>query len=173
MRGVLDRVRTDRRVAIGLVLAILFLIAWIAWAVFVWNENGSAAGIGVLVSWPAVLAMVASPFVAVAWFLRKQKEGAADTAEDEDEGPEDDEDASEGGRDEADEDDGEDHEAVADDGAGSEAAGGGEVENDEGPRDDEDEADEDDEGSENGSETGGGSEPGGEPERTGSEGGEG
>ncbi|HEX6586339.1 MAG TPA: hypothetical protein VF052_06275 [Solirubrobacterales bacterium] len=107
MSAVIDRVRTDRRVAIGLVVAALFLVAWIAWAVYVWNENGSDAGVGVLVSWPAVLAalaLVASPFVAVVWFLRNREEGAtaadpadeAAEAEDEEEDEDSDDEGSEG-----------------------------------------------------------------------------
>jgi hypothetical protein len=117
MSDVIYRVRTDRRVAIALVLAALFLIAWIAWTVYVWSENGSAAGIGVLVSWPAVLlalAVVASPFVAVAWFLRSREEGEAteDGADDEEasdepseEGDEGSESVDEGGEDEDDSED--------------------------------------------------------------------
>lgn len=66
-----------RRIAIfaaaGLVVAI-----WIGWTAYVWNENGSTAGIGVLISWPAVfaaLALVSVPFVGAGLFVRSQRAG--------------------------------------------------------------------------------------------------
>ena len=58
------------RVIIG---AILFVL-WIAWTVYVWTENGTAAGLGVLISWPAVLAvlaLVAAPFVGAVVLVRR------------------------------------------------------------------------------------------------------
>jgi hypothetical protein len=81
MRAVIHRVRSDRRLAIALVVAVLLLSAWIAWTVYVWNENGSDAGIGVLVSWPAALAalaLIASPFVVGAWLLRSREQEGRD-----------------------------------------------------------------------------------------------
>ena len=57
--------------AAGLIVAI-----WIGWTAYVWNENGSTAGIGVLVSWPAVfaaLALVAATFVGAGIFVRSQR----------------------------------------------------------------------------------------------------
>ena len=77
MSAVFHRVRNDRRLAIALVVAVLLLSAWIAWTVYVWNENGSDAGIGVLVSWPAALAalaVIASPFVVGARLLRSRED---------------------------------------------------------------------------------------------------
>lgn len=66
-----------RRIAIfaaaGLVVAI-----WIGWTAYVWNENGSTAGIGVLISWPAVfaaLALVSVPFLGAGLFVRSQRTG--------------------------------------------------------------------------------------------------
>lgn len=65
--------------AAGLIVAI-----WIGWTAYVWNENGSTAGIGVLVSWPAVfaaLALVAAPFVGAGMLVRSQRTaGEADLA---------------------------------------------------------------------------------------------
>lgn len=57
--------------AAGLVVAI-----WIGWTAYVWDEHGSTAGIGVLISWPAVfaaLALVAAPFVGAGIFVRSQR----------------------------------------------------------------------------------------------------
>ncbi|MBM3667777.1 MAG: hypothetical protein FJW90_09925, partial [Actinobacteria bacterium] len=55
----LERARGDRRVAIAWIAGALLFVAWIGWTIYVWSENGSAAGVGVLVSWPAVLAALA------------------------------------------------------------------------------------------------------------------
>jgi hypothetical protein len=71
----------------------LLVAAWIAWAVYIWTENGASAGIGVLVSWPAVLAalaLVTSPIWGTGLFLRRRRtaaeEGADGGIDDEDEG---------------------------------------------------------------------------------------
>ena len=50
--------RRRRKIAVA-VAASLVVAAWIAWTVVIWDRNGAAAGIGVLVSWPAVLAVLA------------------------------------------------------------------------------------------------------------------
>ena len=69
-----QRARSDARIGAALILGTLLLITWIAWTVYVWSENGSAAGIGVLISWPAVIAavaLVAAPFVVAAVLVRR------------------------------------------------------------------------------------------------------
>jgi type VI protein secretion system component VasK len=56
--------------AVGLVLVVLLVCAWIAWAVHVWSEHSARQGIGVLVVWPAivaVLALISLPFI---WAFR-------------------------------------------------------------------------------------------------------
>jgi hypothetical protein len=81
MSALIHRVRNDRRLAIALVAAVLLLSAWITWTVYVWNENGADAGIGVLVSWPAALAalaLIASPFVVGARLLLSREEEGRD-----------------------------------------------------------------------------------------------
>lgn len=55
---------------IGIVIGVLLVCAWIGWAVHVWSDHGSRQGIGVLIVWPAiaaVLAVIAIPFV---WAFR-------------------------------------------------------------------------------------------------------
>lgn len=72
--GLLGRARRDQRVAIALAAAAILVVAWIGWTIYVWTENGSTAGVGVLVSWPAVLlalALVAAPFVVAAVLIRR------------------------------------------------------------------------------------------------------
>jgi hypothetical protein len=71
-----QRASSDRRVAIAWVAGGLLFVAWIAWTIYVWNQNGSAAGIGVLISWPAVLAalaLVAAPFVGAGVLVRRHQ----------------------------------------------------------------------------------------------------
>ena len=56
--------------AIGIVIGVLLVCAWIAWTVHVWSDNGARQGIGVLIVWPAiaaVLAVISIPFV---WAFR-------------------------------------------------------------------------------------------------------
>lgn len=69
-----ERARDDHRVAIAWVAGTLLLVAWIAWTIYIWSENGAAAGVGVLVSWPAVLAALAlvAAAGAGAWMLLRR-----------------------------------------------------------------------------------------------------
>jgi len=75
--GVRDRVdaaRANPRVAIGWAAAAILVIAWIGWAIYTTAEYGGAAGLGVLISWPAAvaaLALIAAPFVGL-WLLVKR-----------------------------------------------------------------------------------------------------
>jgi hypothetical protein len=81
--GVWDRVggawlvqrgRADNRVGAALIVGAILFVLWIAWTVYVWSENGTAAGLGVLISWPAVLlalALVAAPFVGAVVLVRR------------------------------------------------------------------------------------------------------
>ncbi len=73
--------RTLRWTALALLLAI-----WIGWTVYVWSENGADAGIGVLISWPAVfaaLALLAAPLIGVGLLMRRQRtaDGRAESGE--------------------------------------------------------------------------------------------
>lgn len=105
----------------AIVLGGLLLVTWIAWTVYVWSENGSAAGLGVLISWPAViaaLALIAAPFVVAAVLIRRMSgegepalagaaggstETAAVKAEESEDGRAEDQEAAENEADEADE----------------------------------------------------------------------
>ncbi len=68
------RGRADGRVGAALIIGAILIVLWIAWTVYVWTENGTAAGLGVLISWPAVLlalALVAAPFLAAVMLVRR------------------------------------------------------------------------------------------------------
>jgi hypothetical protein len=70
----LKAIRENPRVAIAWAAVAVLVLAWIGWTVYVWIENGSTAGVGVLVSWPAAiaaLALVVSPFVAATFLIRR------------------------------------------------------------------------------------------------------
>jgi hypothetical protein len=70
----MHRAHSDNRVGAAVIIGAIVFVLWIAWTVYVWTENGSTAGLGVLITWPAVLAalaLVASPFVAAVVLLRR------------------------------------------------------------------------------------------------------
>jgi uncharacterized membrane protein len=51
---------------VGVVIALLLICAWIAWAIHVWSDHGARQGIGALIVWPAiiaVLAVISLPFI--------------------------------------------------------------------------------------------------------------
>jgi hypothetical protein len=58
-RSLFDRVRANPGATVAIVAGALLAIAWIAWAIYVTSENGSRAGLGVLVAVPAMLAVLA------------------------------------------------------------------------------------------------------------------
>jgi hypothetical protein len=63
-------VRTNPWLAVGLVLVVLLVCAWIAWAVTVWSEHGARQGIGVLIVWPAIVAALAVISIPLIWAFR-------------------------------------------------------------------------------------------------------
>jgi hypothetical protein len=72
-RAAIERGRSNPLLGIAAVTGALLLIAWIAWAIYVTNDNGANAGLGVVLSWPvllAALALVASPFVGLYLLVR-------------------------------------------------------------------------------------------------------
>jgi hypothetical protein len=72
-RAAIERGRSNPLLAIAAIAGALLLIAWIAWAIYVTNDNGASAGLGVLLSWPvliAALVVVASPFVGLYFLVR-------------------------------------------------------------------------------------------------------
>jgi hypothetical protein len=71
-RAAIERGRSNPRLGIGAIAAALLLIAWIAWAIYVTDDNGATAGLGVVLTWPvllAALALVAAPFVGLFFLI--------------------------------------------------------------------------------------------------------
>jgi hypothetical protein len=74
--GSFERLRSDHRLAVVWVAAGLLLVAWIGFTAYVWSENGVAAGLGVLISWPAVfaaLALIATPLVGAGVLVHRNR----------------------------------------------------------------------------------------------------
>jgi type VI protein secretion system component VasK len=94
--GAADRLRSWGRkvagnpwLAIGIVVAALLICAWIAWAVHVWSDHGSRQGLGVLIVWPAIVAVLALISIPFIWAFRVIRASAgSDDAGDEEAEPE-------------------------------------------------------------------------------------
>jgi uncharacterized membrane protein len=71
-------VRTNPWLAVGLVLVVLLVCAWIAWAITVWSEHGARQGIGVLIVWPAIVAVLAAISIPFIWAFRVIRASARD-----------------------------------------------------------------------------------------------
>jgi hypothetical protein len=72
-RTAVERGRSNPRLAIAAIVGVLLLIAWVAWAIYVTSDNGANAGLGVVLSWPvllAALALIASPFIGLYFLFR-------------------------------------------------------------------------------------------------------
>jgi hypothetical protein len=108
-RAAIERGRSHPRLAIAAIAGTLLLIAWIAWAIYVANDHGANAGLGVVLSWPALLAalvVVASPFVGIYLLvtaLRPSEDEAADDEESDEEAEDEDEPEEEDAEEEEDE----------------------------------------------------------------------
>lgn len=75
--GVADGLRSGGRkvignpwLAIGVVLGVLLICAWLAWTVHVWSDHGARQGIGVLIVWPAILAVLVVISIPFVWAFR-------------------------------------------------------------------------------------------------------
>ena len=71
---VLDRVRRNTWMTVGMAVVALVLIAWIGWAVYVTARDGASEGVGVLIAWPALLAaaaLVCLPFAGGYLLIRR------------------------------------------------------------------------------------------------------
>lgn len=69
-----EGVRANRRGAAVWTALGLLAVIWIGWTAYVWTSHGARAGIGVLISWPAIfaaLALVSAPFVGGAMLSRR------------------------------------------------------------------------------------------------------
>ena len=64
------KIRTNPWLAVGLALVALLVCAWIAWAITVWSEHGARQGIGVLIVWPAIAAVLVVLSIPFIWAFR-------------------------------------------------------------------------------------------------------
>jgi hypothetical protein len=81
--GLVDRARSNPRLLVAIVGGAILVLAWIAWAIYVTSSDGATAGLGVVITWPAVLAalaLISLPFIGVYLLIRRPSEGGADTA---------------------------------------------------------------------------------------------
>jgi type VI protein secretion system component VasK len=70
------------------VLVVLLVCAWIAWAITVWSEHGARQGIGVLIVWPAILAVLALISIPFIWAFRVIRTSAREGEQEADAEPE-------------------------------------------------------------------------------------
>jgi hypothetical protein len=76
-----EKFQTNPQLGIAAILGALLVIAWIGWAIYVTSTNGANAGLGVVISWPAVfmaVALVMAPFVGVYLLVRRLNGGDED-----------------------------------------------------------------------------------------------
>jgi hypothetical protein len=116
--GFVGRARSSPRLAIGAAVGALLLVAWIGWAIYVTNDHGARAGLGVVIIWPAMLAalaIISLPFIGGYLLIKRlspsDHDGGTATAEP-DTADDDDEDSDDEPEDPAD--DGEDEESESD-----------------------------------------------------------
>ena len=64
------KVRTNPWLAVGLVVGLLLVSAWIGWAIHVGSDKGGREAIGVLVAWPAIAAVIALLSFPFVWAFR-------------------------------------------------------------------------------------------------------
>jgi uncharacterized membrane protein len=70
LRGAGRRVWANPWLLVGIVVGVLLICAWIAWAVHIWSEHGARQGLGVLIVWPAILAVLALVSIPFVWAFR-------------------------------------------------------------------------------------------------------
>ncbi|HET9120783.1 MAG TPA: hypothetical protein VFN72_09625 [Solirubrobacterales bacterium] len=86
--GVADRLRSWARnpwLVAGTIVGVLLLVAWIGWAIHVWNEHGAREAVGALIAWAAIVAIIAAivlSLVAVYQLLRPRVPSGGAEAED-------------------------------------------------------------------------------------------
>jgi hypothetical protein len=76
LRSAGGRIWANPWLLVGIVVAVLLVCAWIAWAVHIWSENGARQGIGVLIVWPAIVAVVAVISIPFVWAFRVIRAGS-------------------------------------------------------------------------------------------------
>jgi hypothetical protein len=72
----------------GLVVGLLLICAWIAWAIHVGSDQGGRAALGVLIVWPAIVAVLAVLAIPFVWAFRVIRASADSREEEADSEPE-------------------------------------------------------------------------------------
>jgi uncharacterized membrane protein len=93
--GAADRLRSWGRkvagnpwLAVGIVAGVLLVGAWVAWAIHVWSEHSARQGLGVLVVWPAIVAVLALISIPFIWAFRVIRASARSAEQEADAEPE-------------------------------------------------------------------------------------
>jgi type VI protein secretion system component VasK len=63
-------VRANPWLAVGIVAGFLLICAWIGWAIHVSSVHGARQGLGVLIVWPAIVAVLAVISIPFIWAFR-------------------------------------------------------------------------------------------------------
>ena len=72
----------------GIVIGFLLVCAWIAWAIHVSSEQGTREALGVLIVWPAIVAVLAVLAIPFVWAFRVIRASADSREEEADSEPE-------------------------------------------------------------------------------------
>ena len=94
--GMIERARSNPRLMVAIAAGAILLLAWIGWAIYVTSSDGTTAGLGVVIAWPAMLAalaLISLPFIGGYLLIKRLSEdsGSSATAEaDSSDEPEDD-----------------------------------------------------------------------------------
>jgi hypothetical protein len=88
--GFVHRVRSNPWALVAVAAGTILLLAWIGWAIYVTSDRGAREGLGVVIAWPAmlaVLALISLPFIGGYLLIRRlsvsEDDGATDTTESE------------------------------------------------------------------------------------------
>jgi hypothetical protein len=99
--GFFHRVRSNPRLVVAIAGGAVLVLAWIGWAIYVTSDQGTRAGLGVVIAWPAMLAalaLISLPFIGgyllIRW-LSPSDEGEATAATEAEEPDAEEEDAEE------------------------------------------------------------------------------
>jgi hypothetical protein len=63
-------VRAKPWLAVGIVAGFILVCAWIAWAIHVGSEHSARQALGVLIVWPAIVAVLALISIPFIWAFR-------------------------------------------------------------------------------------------------------
>jgi hypothetical protein len=71
------KVRANPWLAVGIVASVLLVCTWIGWAIHVTSEHGARQGLGVLIVWPAIAAVVTLIAIPFAWAFHLIRAGTS------------------------------------------------------------------------------------------------